>query len=216
MPRIWHQPSARGRGWCRWRGRDGGPAGRTAQPPRAADHGRRLPARAGDRGRGPGRAARPAQQDRRPHPAAHPRREGPPHAPAGGAGLRLPAPPPARAGGPLGVAPRAADLFRRLAGEGGRRPPRRRGLRPVPWRARAPGRVDPPGSQERKVTMSDLPPALLDAALKGTALLAVAGLLALALRRASAATRHLLWALALAGLLALPVLSLLLPRWQLP
>jgi carboxyl-terminal processing protease len=61
-----------------------------------------------------------------------------------------------------------------------------------------------------------LPPALLDAALKGTALLAVACLLALPLRRASAAARHLLWALTLAGLLALPVLSLLLPRWQLP
>jgi carboxyl-terminal processing protease len=57
---------------------------------------------------------------------------------------------------------------------------------------------------------------LLDAALKGTALLVVACVLAVALRRAGAARRHLLWALALAGLLVLPVLGLLLPRWQLP
>jgi carboxyl-terminal processing protease len=61
-----------------------------------------------------------------------------------------------------------------------------------------------------------MPAALLDATLKGTVLLAVAFALAPALRRASAASRHLLWALTLAGLLALPVLGLLLPRWQLP
>jgi carboxyl-terminal processing protease len=58
--------------------------------------------------------------------------------------------------------------------------------------------------------------ALLDAALRGTALLALAGVLALLLRRASASARHLLWALTVAGLLALPVLGLVLPRWPLP
>jgi hypothetical protein len=59
-------------------------------------------------------------------------------------------------------------------------------------------------------------PALLDTALKATVLLAVACALTLLLRRASAAARHLIWALAVVGVLAVPVLGLLLPRWQLP
>ena len=63
---------------------------------------------------------------------------------------------------------------------------------------------------------SALLPALLDAALKGTVILAVAFALGAALRRSSAAARHLLWALTVVALLALPVLALLLPRWQLP
>jgi beta-lactamase regulating signal transducer with metallopeptidase domain/protocatechuate 3,4-dioxygenase beta subunit len=57
---------------------------------------------------------------------------------------------------------------------------------------------------------------LLDVALKGTLVLLTAALFALGARRASAATRHLAWALALYGLLALPVLSLALPGWQVP
>jgi HEAT repeat protein/beta-lactamase regulating signal transducer with metallopeptidase domain len=57
---------------------------------------------------------------------------------------------------------------------------------------------------------------LADAILKATLLFAAAGLASLVLRRASAATRHLLWMLALVSALALPVLSLALPRWQLP
>ncbi|HEX2209268.1 MAG TPA: M56 family metallopeptidase, partial [Longimicrobium sp.] len=55
-----------------------------------------------------------------------------------------------------------------------------------------------------------------DLALKGTLVLAVAGLAALALRRASASARHLAWALGFGGLLALPVLGLALPSWRLP
>lgn len=51
---------------------------------------------------------------------------------------------------------------------------------------------------------------------RGTVLLALAALAVLALRRASAATRHLPWALALAGMLALPALTLAAPRWELP
>lgn len=51
---------------------------------------------------------------------------------------------------------------------------------------------------------------------RGTVLLALAALAVLALWRASAATRHLVWALALAGMLALPALSLAAPRWELP
>jgi beta-lactamase regulating signal transducer with metallopeptidase domain len=55
---------------------------------------------------------------------------------------------------------------------------------------------------------------LLDILVKASALLAVAALADRARgRRASAATRHLLWSLAVAALLALPVASLTLPSW---
>jgi beta-lactamase regulating signal transducer with metallopeptidase domain len=51
---------------------------------------------------------------------------------------------------------------------------------------------------------------------RGTVLLVLAALAALALRRASAAARHVAWALALSGMLLLPVLTLAAPRWELP
>lgn len=51
---------------------------------------------------------------------------------------------------------------------------------------------------------------------RGSVLLVLAALAALALRRASAATRHMAWALALSGMLVLPALSLAAPRWELP
>jgi beta-lactamase regulating signal transducer with metallopeptidase domain/protocatechuate 3,4-dioxygenase beta subunit len=56
-------------------------------------------------------------------------------------------------------------------------------------------------------------PLALDLTLKGTVILLLASLAALALRRASAARRHLAWSLALYSLLALPALTLLLPAW---
>jgi carboxyl-terminal processing protease len=58
--------------------------------------------------------------------------------------------------------------------------------------------------------------ALASLALKATALLAIAWLAAVALRRRCAAARHRVWALALAGLVALPALSSALPAWPLP
>jgi beta-lactamase regulating signal transducer with metallopeptidase domain len=57
-------------------------------------------------------------------------------------------------------------------------------------------------------------PVLADAAVKGTVILIVAFVVSLFVRRASAATRHLVWFLALVGLLGLPALSVALPGWQ--
>jgi beta-lactamase regulating signal transducer with metallopeptidase domain len=57
--------------------------------------------------------------------------------------------------------------------------------------------------------MSDL----LMIATKGVVLLAVTGLAALLLRRASAAARHAVWFLGMAGLLLLPLAALVAPSW---
>jgi beta-lactamase regulating signal transducer with metallopeptidase domain len=62
-------------------------------------------------------------------------------------------------------------------------------------------------------------PTLASAALtvaKSTLLLGAAALGTLALRRGSAAARHLVWSLSLAGLVALPALVLVVPDWKLP
>src|ERR1700752_1584562 len=56
----------------------------------------------------------------------------------------------------------------------------------------------------------------VDALVKVTLVLAIAASAALVLGRASAATRHLVWALALASAVVIPVLSVALPRGQLP
>lgn len=57
---------------------------------------------------------------------------------------------------------------------------------------------------------------LFGAALKGTLVLAAAGVLTLAMRRCSAASRHLVWTVALAALLVIPLLSYVLPRLNVP
>lgn len=55
-----------------------------------------------------------------------------------------------------------------------------------------------------------------DAVVKATLLLAIAAVSSALLRGRSAAARHLVWTLALLAILALPVLSIALPRWQVP
>jgi HEAT repeat protein/beta-lactamase regulating signal transducer with metallopeptidase domain len=55
-----------------------------------------------------------------------------------------------------------------------------------------------------------------DAIVKASAVLAAAAAASFALRRASASLRHLVWTLALVGALAMPVLSMALPRWSVP
>jgi len=57
---------------------------------------------------------------------------------------------------------------------------------------------------------------LLDAAIKGLAVLAVAAAATLALRRGLAALRHMVWSLSVLGLLCIPVLSVTLPQWRVP
>src|SRR2546423_6774878 len=56
---------------------------------------------------------------------------------------------------------------------------------------------------------------LIDAFVKATVLLLLAALGTLLLRRSAAALRHLVWALAGGGVLALPLASALLPNWRL-
>ncbi len=53
-----------------------------------------------------------------------------------------------------------------------------------------------------------------DIVVKATLLFAAAAAAAFALRRRSAAVRHMIWTLALAGVLVLPILSVALPKWQ--
>ena len=55
---------------------------------------------------------------------------------------------------------------------------------------------------------------LVDSAIKGTVLLALAAVVALILRRDSAATRHLVWSLAIVAMLVVPLLSAMLPQWR--
>src|SRR5438105_4961231 len=55
---------------------------------------------------------------------------------------------------------------------------------------------------------------LVDSAVKGTALVALAALAAMMLRRDSAATRHLVWLLAIVAMLVFPRLSAALPQWR--
>ncbi|MDB6132142.1 MAG: hypothetical protein JWM59_385 [Verrucomicrobiales bacterium] len=57
-------------------------------------------------------------------------------------------------------------------------------------------------------------PLMVDSALKGTVLLAAAGLVALLFHKASAAARHLVWLVAVVALLVVPLLSVALPQWR--
>jgi len=57
-------------------------------------------------------------------------------------------------------------------------------------------------------------PVLLDSAVKATVLLTLAAAAAMLLRRDSAATRHLVWLLAIVAVLAMPAMSAILPTWR--
>ena len=61
---------------------------------------------------------------------------------------------------------------------------------------------------------SALSPLLVESAVKGTALLVLAAIATTILRRDSAATRHLVWLLAIVAMLVVPVLSAMLPQWR--
>jgi hypothetical protein len=55
---------------------------------------------------------------------------------------------------------------------------------------------------------------LVDSAIKGTLILVLTAAVCLWLRRDSAATRHFVWIIAIGLLVAMPVLSLVLPQWR--
>lgn len=55
---------------------------------------------------------------------------------------------------------------------------------------------------------------LVDSTIKGAAILLLAAIVALSLRRDSAATRHLVWLVAIVAVLVVPVFSALLPQWR--
>jgi beta-lactamase regulating signal transducer with metallopeptidase domain len=59
-------------------------------------------------------------------------------------------------------------------------------------------------------------PILIDAALKGAILVAIAAVAAYLLRKRSAASRHAAWTAAVIGHLAIPALVFLLPAWTMP
>ena len=59
-------------------------------------------------------------------------------------------------------------------------------------------------------------PSALDAIVKASLILSLTALAAASLRRASASARHLVWMLGLISALAVPALSLVTPRWELP
>lgn len=55
---------------------------------------------------------------------------------------------------------------------------------------------------------------LVDCTIRCTAVLALACIAALLLRRDSAATRHLVWLVAMVAMLVMPILSVILPQWR--
>src|SRR5947207_6113222 len=57
---------------------------------------------------------------------------------------------------------------------------------------------------------------ILDAAIKATVLLSLARVASYFLKRRSAATRHVLYTFALSAVLVLPILTSLMPAWNLP
>src|SRR5262245_30759855 len=72
----------------------------------------------------------------------------------------------------------------------------------------------PDGSVLIQVAGDGLAPVIVDVTLKSVLLVITAGVVAGMARRASAAMRHQVWFIAVAGVLVLPVLSLNMPGWR--
>src|SRR4051812_27703837 len=77
------------------------------------------------------------------------------------------------------------------------------------------------GRRSPDMTIPELTPDFFSAVMatvvvRASAIIAAAWLLTRLLRGAAAATRHIVWTAALASLILLPVVSLVLPRWEIP
>src|SRR5207237_4754951 len=181
--------------------------------PRSADHGNPPSPPSRDGRTDPGRAARRAEPVQRAQAARYHDRSPPARPRVRRPALRLfpgrdaagREPPRAEAAG--------AHLFQRFtrirgcgAARHGRRAAVRRGIQAA---ERAP-EASPRGRHAMSLFA-------LDIIVRASALLAAAALADFVLcRRASAATRHLVWTLAIGALLALPIASYVLPEWTVP
>ncbi len=180
---------------------------RSPLTPRTPDHGHRLCARPGDGGRGDGGAARSAKLFGGARAPADPRAEGPPPAPAGWATLRVPADRVSRT--ELGGR-RYETSSRRSSTARPRRPPQRSSTRAscrtrssTGWRMQS-RRHDGRTADAATLRAVDRHPG------SGVARSASAA------RRASAATRHLVWHAAILAVLAAPLLAPLTPSVPVP
>src|SRR5579864_2032030 len=182
-----------------------------SHPPRGPDHGDPPPAATRVGGGDPHRATRRADTVGRPQAARHHDRPASARARVRRPAVRLFSCRQARSGEPFSAATTRAHLLRRLA-RVGRRCAARYGRRAADRRrihATERAHQTRAGASRQQVT-----PQVLDLVIKATVLLAAAGMAdALLQRRGSAAARHLVWSVAIAALLVLPVASYALPRW---
>src|SRR4051794_27373609 len=189
---------------------------RRSQPPRAPDHGDRLPAREGHRSRGDGRAPRSAHLLRRARRAASAGGARPRVARDGRQALRLPPHHAAQPRPHLGAQGRGAHLLRREHRAGGERPAR--GAEALRRRARPARRTDRQGARGgRSMSAPQLAAVfavLVDAALRGSVILLAALAATRLMKGRSAAARHLVWVVALLSMLSLPILARVLPEWR--
>src|SRR5262245_43831149 len=193
---------------------------------RAPDHGHSLPPRQGHRRRGFGRSRGSAKLLLRAQHAPAARGEGPRPPRVRRAPLHLPADRRSGAAAALGSAASAADVLQQFDGIGGRRDAGR-GETTLRRRAATAGQTDRAGASPESrreapmmhslVSILGSPAAMaLGLIVKVTLLLFAGALVAMVLRRRSAAVRHFVWALALSSSLALLLLSSVAPRLVVP
>src|SRR5215213_2934350 len=199
---------------------------RNPQPAGARDDEHHLFPRAGHGDRSVGDHGRSAQLLRRSRHPAHPRAEGAPQAPARRHALRLSPHHQPRQSAPFRARPAPDHLLRRLGRECGGHADREAEGKHDRRRARQVVLSDRAGQEGRTLTMTTIfeLAAKLQAAgaietmllviVKATLILAIARLLLMAMPRASAATKHLVATAALVAVAAMPVMTVMVPAWN--